>query len=53
MISESEITATIIVDGFLEDAILSINSILDNSGVPLFVLINGKQDFVDKFLEHG
>ena len=45
MISESEITATIIVDGFLEDAILSINSILDNSGVPLFVLINGKQDF--------
>lgn len=45
MISESDITATIIVDGFLEDAILSINSILDNSDVPLFVLVNGKQEF--------
>lgn len=45
MISESDITATVIVEGFAEDALLCIQSILEHSGVPIFLLINGKQDF--------
>jgi GT2 family glycosyltransferase len=44
VISEREITATIIADGFLDDDILSIKTILENSEVAIFVLVNGKHD---------
>jgi len=45
VISERDITTTIIVDGFLDDDILAIESILENSEAPIFVLVNGKYDF--------
>jgi hypothetical protein len=45
VISEQEITVTAILDGFLDDFILSIKSILDNCAAPIFLLVNGKQDF--------
>ena len=45
MISEKNITATVIVDGFVEDALLCIRSILEKSDVNIYVLINGKQEF--------
>jgi len=39
----SDITVTLIVDGFAEDAINSANSVLQNSRADLAILINGKQ----------
>ena len=39
----SEITVTLIVDGFAEDAISSANSVLQNSSADVAILINGKQ----------
>lgn len=45
MISEHEITITLILDGFLEDFLVSVQSILDNCAAPIYVLVNGKQDF--------
>ena len=45
MINESDITATLIIDGFIEDALLSINSLLEYCDVPIYLLVNGKQDF--------
>ena len=45
MISQKDITATVIVDGFVEDALLCIHSILENSTVDIYLLINGKQEF--------
>lgn len=45
MISEKDITVNLILDGFLEDFLLSVQSILDHSQVDIFVIVNGKQDF--------
>ena len=45
MINESDITATLIIDGFIEDVLLSINSLLEYCDVPIYLLVNGKQDF--------
>ncbi len=39
----SDITVTLIVDGFAEDAINSAHSVLQNSSADLAILINGKQ----------
>jgi len=39
----SDITVTLIVEGFAEDAIISANSVLQNSSADLAILINGKQ----------
>lgn len=39
----SEVTVTLIVDGFADDAIRSAKSVLDNSRASLAILINGKQ----------
>ena len=39
----SEITVTLIVDGFAEDAINSANAVLRNSSADVAILINGKQ----------
>lgn len=45
MISESDITVTILLDGYLDDFLASIHSIIDNSQSPIYVLVNGKQEF--------
>lgn len=45
MISEKDITVNLILDGFLEDFLLSVQSILDHSHVDIFIIVNGKQDF--------
>lgn len=45
MIRESDITVSIIIDGFLDDAVLTVQSVLENSQSPVYLLINGKQDF--------
>lgn len=45
MISESDITVTILLDGYLDDFLVSIHSIIDNSQSPIYVLVNGKQEF--------
>jgi len=39
----SDITVTLIIDGFAEDAINSANSVLEHSSADLAILINGKQ----------
>ena len=39
----SEITVTLIVDGFAEDALTSARSVLEHSNADLAILINGKQ----------
>lgn len=39
----SEITVTLIVDGFADDAVASAKSVLDHSSANLAILINGKQ----------
>lgn len=39
----SEITVTLIVDGFADDAVASAKSVLDHSSADLAILINGKQ----------
>jgi glycosyltransferase involved in cell wall biosynthesis len=45
VISEKDITVNLILDGFLEDFLLSVQSILNHSQVDIFVIVNGKQDF--------
>lgn len=45
VISESDITVTVILDGYFDDFITAIGSILENSTCPIFILVNGKQDF--------
>lgn len=45
MIREKDITVNLILDGFLDDFLLSVQSILDHSQVDIFVIVNGKQDF--------
>lgn len=45
VLNQHDITATVIVDGFLEDALLCVNSILEKSQVNIYLLINGKQGF--------
>lgn len=45
MITEQDITVTVILDGFLDDFMESVKSVLDNSSAPLYVVVNGKQDF--------
>jgi GT2 family glycosyltransferase len=44
MISEQEITVTLILDGFLDDFLVSVQSILDNCAAPIYIVVNGKQD---------
>jgi GT2 family glycosyltransferase len=44
MISEEEITVTLILDGFLDDFLVSVQSILDNCAAPIYIVVNGKQD---------
>lgn len=39
----SEITVTLIIDGFADDALRSAQSVLDHSSADLAILINGKQ----------
>jgi hypothetical protein len=39
----SEITVTLIIDGFAEDAIRSAKTVLENSSAEIAILINGKQ----------
>ena len=45
MIQESDITVTAILDGYIDDFLLSIQSILDHSQAPIYILVNGKQEF--------
>ncbi len=45
MISEKEITVTLILDGFIDDFLLSLQSIIENTDSPIYILVNGKQDF--------
>lgn len=45
MITERDITVNLILDGFIDDFQVSLQSILDNSQVAIFVIVNGKQDF--------
>jgi GT2 family glycosyltransferase len=44
MISEQQITVTLILDGFLDDFLVSVQSILDNCAAPIYIVVNGKQD---------
>ena len=41
----SDITISIIIDGFPEDALVTVKSVLDNSQFPIYLLINGKQEY--------
>lgn len=43
----SEITVTLIIDGFADDALRSAHSVLDHSSADLALLINGKQPAFD------
>lgn len=43
----SEITVTLIIDGFADDALRSAQSVLDHSSGDLAILINGKQPTVE------
>ena len=45
MINEKEITVTLILDGFIDDFLLSLRSIIENTDSPIYILVNGKQDF--------
>ena len=45
MISEREITVALILDGYLEDFLDSVNSIIENSEAAIHILVNGKCDF--------
>lgn len=45
MISDKDITLTLILDGFPSDFLLSIQSIIQCTDSPIYVLVNGKQDF--------
>jgi len=45
VITEKDITVTLILDGFIDDFRASLQSILDNSEAEIFVVVNGKQDF--------
>lgn len=45
MINEQDITVTLILDGFLDDFLASIQSVLEHCSTPIYVMVNGKQDF--------
>lgn len=45
MISERDITVTLILDGFLDDFRATVDSVIKNSQCPIHILVNGKQDF--------
>jgi len=45
VISEREITVALILDGYLEDFLDSVNSIIENSEAAIHILVNGKCDF--------
>ena len=44
-ITEKDITVHLILDGFIDDFLESLHSILEFSSVPIYVVVNGKQDF--------
>jgi len=44
---KDQICATLIVDGFIDDALTAINSILENSSCDIAVLVNGKENKID------
>lgn len=44
-ITEQDITVHLILDGFIDDFLESLHSILEFSSVPIYVVVNGKQDF--------
>lgn len=45
VISESDITVTVILDGYFDDFVSTIQSIVEHSTCPIYILVNGKQDY--------
>lgn len=45
MISERDITVTLILDGYLEDFLDSVRAVIEHSQSPIYIVVNGKQDF--------
>lgn len=45
VIDEGDITVTLILDGYIDDFLLSVQSVLEYSHSPIYLLVNGKQEF--------